>query len=185
MRAFLGNPVAEPALGVVVEALAGLRRDLEGVRWVRPEGLHLSVHFFGQLPDDDVEQVVEAVSPVAARTAPFELRLGRYGAFRDRGQARVLWLGVDDGVEALARLAMECRQQLSRAGYDVDSRPYSAHCTLGRPRPRWPASSRRGWEAREAPVIPPYRADRLVLYESHPGPGGSRYLERVSLPFSG
>jgi 2'-5' RNA ligase len=175
--------VAEPALAVVGEAMAALRASVESVRWVRPEGVHVSIHFFGRLADDEVSRVLAAVGPAVTAASPFEVRLGGYGAFPQKGSPRVLWLGVGEGGAALGELARHCRQGLDAAGFEVEARAFAAHCTLGRPRPGWPRSAFRAWQRIEAPAFPPFVADRLVLFESRPGPGGSVYVERASLPF--
>src|SRR5438445_2404471 len=71
VRAFLGVAVTEPALAAAVSLLAELRREVAGVRWVRDEGLHLTIHFFGALPADRLDAAVAAVAPAAAATSPF------------------------------------------------------------------------------------------------------------------
>ena len=163
--------------------MARLRREVDGVRWARPDGVHVSIHFFGRLAEEEAPRALGAVAPSAAATRPFEIRLGGFGAFPQRGTPRVLWLGVEAGSDPLGELAGGCREGLVEAGFEVEDRAFAAHCTLGRPRPGWPRSAQRAWRDQEAPAFPAFVADRLVLFESRPGPGGSVYIERAALPF--
>lgn len=185
LRAFFGIPVVEPAHHVVAELLATLRRRIDGVRWVRPEGLHLSLHFFGDIDETEAGRALDAVAPVVGATPAFDVAFGGLGAFAAGGHPRVLWLGVTAGEGELRRLAEDTRSALRRSGFPVDDRDFVAHCTLGRPRPGWPAPARRVWERIACPAIPSCRVERVVLYESRPQPGGAVYVERASLPLTG
>ncbi|HYL71674.1 MAG TPA: RNA 2',3'-cyclic phosphodiesterase [Candidatus Dormibacteraeota bacterium] len=186
MRCFLAVPLQDPALGDVQHLLATLTQRVAGVRWVRPETPHITVHFFGSIDDDDVQRALGAVSPVAAATSPSELTLDTLGAFPPRGWPRVLWFGCKEDPAGVISLAERCRASLKDSGFEVEARRFRAHCTLGRPRVPWSSAGRAAWEAARADGWPATScvADRLVLYESHPGPGGSMYEVRAALPFA-
>jgi 2'-5' RNA ligase len=183
-RCFLAVPVEEPALSAAADLLAGVRADFDHVRWARPEGIHLTVHFFGPLPEQRWDGVAAAVAPACAAAAPFELTLSRLGAFPQHGPPRVLWLGVGAGSEPLAGLVAACHAGLSAAGVEIEAREHAAHCTLGRPRSRWGAERRRAWDRRPA-ELPLFTARRAVLFESVAGPGGSTYVPRREIPLLG
>ena len=184
MRCFLAVPLREPALGAAQQALARLREDVSDVRWARPETLHITVHFFGSIDESAAERAIEATRPVTAETRPFEVVLDTLGAFPDRGWPRVLWLGSSAASAAMAELAAGVRGRLHGAGFEVEERPFRAHCTLGRPRTPWPRVARDSWDAAVTHGIrsQPFIADRLLLYESKTGPGGAIYTERARLP---
>lgn len=186
MRCFLAVPVAEPALGETRRFQALLADRVAGVRWARPETLHLTVHFFGPLDDSRAATAVDRVAPVAARTPTFDMELGRLGAFPPRGVPRVLWLGPRSEVAQLSALALECRRVLAGAGFDVESRQYHPHCTLGRVRAVWSEDERTSWKALAAEPAPLTRftATRLVLYESRSASGGAVYTEHSMVPLA-
>ena len=186
VRCFLAVPLREPALSGAQHALSTLREQVPEVRWVRPETLHLTVHFFGSIPDESVRGAVDAVSPEAYATQPGSVTLDRLGSFPKRGWPRVLWLGCGREPVLLADLAERCRAALRAAGFETEDRRFSAHCTLGRPHVPWSNEGRAAWErARSADVEPAtFSADRLVLYESRPGRGGSVYEVRETLLFA-
>ena len=186
MRCFLAVPLEQPALGTAQALLDALRHQYPDVRWVRPDALHLTVHFFGGIGEDDATRALEAVRPAVESTSAFEMSLDALGAFPDRGSPRVLWLGTTREPPRLLRLATSSREALSRAGFEVESRPFRAHCTLGRPRTVWPPLVRQAWRMLAAQPVDaaPFVAARLVLYESVHATGGKRYLERSSLALS-
>lgn len=185
MRCFLAIPLAEPGLGAAQRLQAALRERVPEVRWARPETLHLTVHFFGEVDEARAETALEVVTPIATRTAPFDVALDRLGAFPERGMPRVLWLGPAGDVAPLIALALECRSVLGAAGFDVEHRRYHAHCTLGRPRLPWSDGARAAWAAAASEKQRAIRstASRLVLYESRSAPGGAVHTERESLTF--
>jgi len=186
VRCFLAVPLAEPALGAAQRALAALRAELPDVRWTRPETLHVTLHFFGGIDERAAARAVDAVRPVAQSTPRFAMTLDRLGAFPDRGAPRVLWIGGPPSAELMA-LATVVRQALGEAGFEVETRPFRAHCTLGRPRDHWLPGKRQAWQlALERGLEPQsFTAERLVLYESMTGRGGSVYSERAVLPLGG
>jgi 2'-5' RNA ligase len=186
VRCFIAVPVAEPGLATARQLQADLSDRVADVRWARPETLHLTVHFFGQIDEQRAAAALDVVTPIAHRTTPFEVTLARLGAFPPRGTPHVLWLGPAGDVAQLTALALECRAALAAAGFEVEDRRYHAHCTLGRPRVPWSAVDHAAWEA-AAPqhrVAARFTASRLVLYESRPAPGGAVYTERSVLPFA-
>lgn len=139
-----------------------------GLRWVRADGLHLTVRFVGNTDEPTAGAVREALR--AVRAVPFEVELGALGTFGGRN-ASVLWLGVARGSDGLAGLAAGCETAVRAAGVAPEDRPFRPHLTLAR------AGSRR--EALPAlpppPALEPWRVDEFVLFQSRRGPGGSIY----------
>jgi 2'-5' RNA ligase len=186
MRCFLAVPLAEPALCEAQQLLARLRDGVGSVRWARPETLHITVHFFGQIDHGESERALAAVTPPVTRTASIALELDHLGSFPAGDRARVLWLGARREATELTRLALDCRHALRTAGFAVEERAFRLHCTLGRPRLPWPQAARDAWAlAASDPVAPMrFRAEVMVLYESRPAAGGSVYEVQATLPFA-
>jgi 2'-5' RNA ligase len=106
------------------------------VKWVDPESIHLTLKFLGNVPADDIPQVVEAITRAAKSTPPFSLQMGNTGAFPNWQRPQVLWVGIAGDTGRLAALHRELEGALSPLGYPPESRPFSAHLTLGRLRDR-------------------------------------------------
>jgi 2'-5' RNA ligase len=186
VRCFLALPLADPALTAAARYQSVLRNRIADVRWARPETLHVTVQFFGEIDDEKAAAAVESVLSVAARTAAFDMALDTIGSFPPAGTPRVLWLGRSGANAALIALAGQCHAALRDAGFVTDARPYRPHCTLGRPRRRWSADGRAAWSSARAERLEVMRwtATRLVLYDARSAPGGAVYSEQAVLPFA-
>ncbi len=171
MRAFLGIPLP-PALA---EELADAARDVGGLKAVPPENIHLTIRFLGDIMHPSA--VADAVRPVAAAHAPFDMILKGMGAFPDTSQARVVWVGLDRGDLQAGALAKGVENALIPLGFSREGRPFRGHITLGRFRRP---------QAVDLPRTQSFgavRADRLILYRSISTDDGARYevLEEMSL----
>lgn len=184
MRCFLAVPLRPPALDAAQRTLAQLREHIAGVRWARPETLHVTLHFFGAIEDARVADALAAVQPVTQEAQPFDVAIDTLGAFPERGWPRVLWLGSTGGNAALTGFAAAVRERLRGAAFATDERPFRIHATLGRPREPWPAAARGAWRQAVERGVPEWHftADRAVLFESVTGREAARYVERALLP---
>ena len=146
------------------------------VRWVRFDGMHLTIRFLGPTPSDRLDAVAAAVAAVATGEEPFSVSIRGAGAFPNLRRPRALWLGVDEGSAELSRLSRETNAALAAAGWRSDDRPYRPHLTLAR------SDGVRAGPATAAALIAAaagfdirFTADRLVLFESLTGGGPARY----------
>jgi len=185
MRAFLALPVTPPAFDQGVRLVERLCESIAGVRWVRPEGLHVTLHFFASLGDDAAATVVDAARAAARDTAPYRAQLGGLGCFPREGDERVLWMGMLQGEAETAALQRATEGALAQQGFPVEQRRFRPHVTLGRPRQRFSDAERRRWAGFAAEALPPFAVEEVRLYRSHPGPGGSRYEVLESVPLGG
>jgi len=140
------------------------------------EGLHLTLRFLGPTAEERLTSLEEVVRDVAARERSFEIMIGGAGAFPSVARPRALWLGVTSGADQLRQLAAGLDELLTRSGWPSDERPFRAHLTLARADGvrAGPAAARRLIAAAEG-FSAAWRADRLVLFESHTGGGAARY----------
>ena len=139
------------------------------LRWSRPEPRHLTVKFFGAVPD--LAPVARFVAESVLPRKPFTLSLGGGGAFPNARRASVLWLGVRQGSDALGELA---------APFVDDDRPFRAHLTLAR------VSKARDLRDVVAALdgcgeSEPWTVDELVLFDSD----GATYSEQARFRLAG
>jgi RNA 2',3'-cyclic 3'-phosphodiesterase len=181
-RLFVGVPLDEAARAAVQDLVASVRAtepDGRGVRWVRLEGLHVTLRFLGPTPEDRIEAAAAAVQMAAAGFEPFHIRLAGAGAFPSSGRPRTLWLAITDGAASLAGLAQALGGALAGAGWPREERPFRAHLTLARAdgvRAGPATAAALAAAAKELAV--PSAVDRIVLYETITGGGPARYLVR-------
>ncbi len=169
MRAFLAVSVVEPALTPLLELQNACRRDAPGVRWARTESLHLTLRFFADLDGGSVTALMREVAAGVASTPKFQLQLRDLGSFPAQ-RPRVLWLGVGEGKAALTNLFHAVDTAVDAAGFARDARPFSPHCTLGRPRQPWNGEA--NWNAPAAGIVtelPRFGVEAVDLYESRDG----------------
>ncbi len=152
-----------------------LRRDGDGVSWVKRDNLHYTMRFIGDVGDDGLRRVAEAAATTAERHEAFDAELGGIGAFPNTRKARVIWLGMTAGERAMMELGRDLEAELRRRGFEKAERPFTPHLTLGRAR-----VPGRDWTeelelARVAGAVPRFRVDRLLVVESQLSPKGSIY----------
>lgn len=182
MRLFLAVDLPQPVRAGLGRLQSRLRARCGGWRWVRPEGIHLTLRFLGE-----VGAATDAASREAWREAVrpfsvFRLRLERVGWFPAGGRPRVLWVGVRELLHegSLAALAGRLEQAARERGFAPEERAFRPHLTLARAerggRPDWP-------EEQEAGIDETVEVDRVVLFRSELHPSGARYtaLETFAL----
>ena len=146
------------------------------VRWVRPEGLHITVAFVGNVEDTLTERVSQAVAEAAAasRATACTLAFGPISFIPTQERPQVVWIAIDDVDGGAARLAAATRHALRAQGIAIADAPFRPHVTLGRVRhgagalPRQPGVF-------EGVSEPTWQPDRIEVWVSTPGAGGSRY----------
>ena len=102
-----------------------------GVRWVKPENLHLTLKFLGSTPQDKVPEVIRALEQAAEGMSRFGYFVSGLGAFPNPRNPKVIWAGMKTGSE-LAAFQQKLDDSLSSIGVPQEKRPFSAHLTLGR-----------------------------------------------------
>ena len=156
------------------EALFRAARDLpasKAFRLIGPEKLHLTLKFLGNVAEDDLSRVAQALEPLRERHEPFEVSISGFGAFPSERKARILWAGVGEGSEPLRAVALSVEDLLEPAGFGREQRPYVPHLTLGRARGRQAKLD-------DASVSPPalrFTLSSVDLVESVPGEGEVTY----------
>ncbi len=123
----------------VLEALGQLQHDLQrqiprGLRWVRPEGIHLTLKFLGETPETRVEGISAAIAGSVGGVVQHEVSLGAMGTFGSRNSPRVLWVDLAGDTETLLRLQAQVDRALDAIGFPGEKRRFSPHLTLARVR---------------------------------------------------
>ncbi len=167
------------ALGRLAEELRGRHlRDLRDLRWVRPEGIHLTLKFLGDTPAERVPVIEESLAAAVRASAPFRLALGAPGTFGNRRGPRVLWVDVGGEVGRLRELQAAVERQLVEAGFPAEEREFSPHLTLARVRqPPAAGTAERVARALEGVSTPnaEFEVEEVVLMRSTLQPEGAVY----------
>ena len=119
MRLFVALRLPADVAAHAESALAPVRVEHPGPRWVPPERWHLTLAFHGEVPDDKVAGLADKLARRVLRHGPLELRLRGSGHF----SRRALWLGVDGDLDRMRSLARDVT---------ADGSPFRAHLTVAR-----------------------------------------------------
>ena len=182
MRVFLAVELDSRIRG----RLEGLERELRPLarlRWVRPEGLHLTLRFFGEVSAEGVESLAASLSESFAGLPAFALDFRGCGVFPDRGDPRVLWVGVPTPNAALFELQSRAEAVARALGFAPERRRFEPHLTVAR---------FRGPERRIDSILSSCRdrdfgrteIEEAVLFESRLSPAGSSYERLRVYPLS-
>ena len=168
-RLFLAVDPPAPALAHLDCALAPLRGAPGAPRWTTPDRWHVTLQFLGQVPAAVVGPLQDAVAPAVAAAPPTSLHLSGAGVFGSRRRPTVCWAGLAGDVVPLTALADRLGAAARAVGLRTEDRPFRAHLTLGRWRPREPADG--GLPDRLADYRgPAWPVTEVVLWRSHLGP---------------
>jgi 2'-5' RNA ligase len=182
-------PLPEPARDAVASIVARARSDEpEGsrVRWVRLDGLHLTLRFLGPTPPDRVASLEQMIVAIAASEPTFGVELAGAGAFPTTGRPRVLWLDVAAGADHLAGLAGRVDEALAERGWPRDERSYRAHLTLARTDGAPGGRSAADAVAKAAAGLRTgFTAAEVALMETRSGRGPARYERLMSAALAG
>lgn len=182
LRAFVAIEIGGDAKRALADAIAALRAErIAALRPVRPEGVHLTLKFLGDIAPELAPRIGETLAEVAARHPPFSLTLGDAGFFPagNASRARVLWVGIDGATDALRELQREVDNAIAALGFPRERQPFRPHLTLARLRhSASPPNRRRAATALANRALPPdvrIRAAAVSLMQSELLPGGARY----------
>jgi 2'-5' RNA ligase len=183
IRAFLAIELPDsfrPGLTQVQEELKQSRAD---VRWVPVGNIHLTLKFFGNVPDDEIEALAQAARPAAAETAPLHLQATSAGAFPSPNAPRVVWLGLGGDVLPLTQLFYRLEKAFAALGHPPEGRAFNPHLTLGRVKSPANRDKLAGMLAKMPPVDwPPFTVKELTLFQSVLSPQGSKYTALKVIP---
>ncbi len=143
--------------------------------WSKPENVHLTLKFFGNVAKEKLTRISEAATRVAGEFSPFQIRIGGTGVFPRRSRPQVLWVGVEDSSSRLSELQQRLEEEFARAGFAEEDRGYRPHLTIARlrrpedARPLAEAHIQKKFEFIDVPV------NEFVLFRSQLSPKGSIY----------
>lgn len=174
MRLFFAVELPDEVRRRIAAGVHELRRVMPAARWVRPEGLHITLQFLGEQPQGMVEPLGREVAEALGDLRAVTVALDGGGFFPSPRHPRVAWLG--GRAEGLDQWA-ECLQRCSSYhGVMEESRPFKVHLTLARLPQPWPANAvERFLRTVEGWRLPPFEIHEVVLFASELAADGARY----------
>jgi 2'-5' RNA ligase len=179
VRAFVAVEISDGARRQIADLLGMLRREPGiPVRWVRPELMHLTLAFLGEVSQDFLESAKVRLVEVGQQHKVLTAQLKGLGAFPSPPRARVVWIGTEQGKDEVCALQADIVKALRSVGYQPERRPFSPHLTIGRVRIPDNVSQAVAVQFESEP----FTIERVVLFHSVLGPGGPVYSRLAEFP---
>jgi 2'-5' RNA ligase len=184
MRAFIAIEIPEGVKEGLARAQDRLKSAGVDASWSRSEGIHLTLKFLGEVSEELVPEIMQALALELGGTERFRLVPDGVGTFPNPASARVVWVGITGDVARLVALQDAVEKAMVGMGMERDDRSYTPHLTLGRIRRiRKPDVWLKGLEAIKNFRLPGFDVTAISLISSELRPSGAAYRElgRVAL----
>ena len=171
MRAFLALEIPGDIGDYVRGVIDRLAKRASDVRWVRKEGIHITVKFLGEIEEGAARRMRDVLAPIGAIFAPIRARLGDLGAFPSMRSARVIVVKLKEGTKEMQAVFSEIEEGLAQMDVEREKRGLVPHITLGRRRVAKPFPNGDPLPIEERAFV----VEQLVLFKSTLTPGGALY----------
>lgn len=135
MRTFIAidlEPELKKTLSGLIDELSSMDRETRSIKWIRKEGMHLTLKFLGETREEERPGIEAALKSIAEKSRPFILRIRGTGFFpAGRKNLRVIWVGIEED-EGLMGLQSSLEGEMEKLGFPREQRPFRPHLTLGR-----------------------------------------------------
>jgi 2'-5' RNA ligase len=185
IRAFIAVKMPAETMAAITDVQDLLRSQRLNIKWVRPQSIHLTLKFLGNISPEIVPQISEVIAKVATGEQPIDLAAKGIGVFPTIRRPRVLWIGLSGETAALLALQQKLEEALIPIGFAKEKRSFKAHLTIGRIKGR--VDPKELMAAME-PFLdfkgPGFFASGMTLYQSDLKPTGAVYTPLVESAFS-
>jgi RNA 2',3'-cyclic 3'-phosphodiesterase len=183
MRLFVALKIPTEVRKNLAALVRSLREISPQTRWVRPENLHVTLKFIGEVSAEKVAAVRAALSGMRFQR-PAALEFCGFGFFPNEKHPRVFWAGIEASPN-LKTLAADIDAATEKLGIPREKRPFSPHLTLARfEPPRLPEKLRAAIQENAGCKFGSLNADEFHLIESRLKPSGAEYTTVESFPFA-
>jgi 2'-5' RNA ligase len=181
------NEDARRAIAAEQKRIAGvLGRDPESsLKWIRPERMHLTLVFLGEIEEAHAPAVIDAMGEAIDEAEPFPIVFAGLGLFLARGTPRVLWLGVSTGATEAIELRRRVAERLLPTGVTIEERAFHPHLTLARWRETRHAVRARVAAADRGAEVARVDVGAVTLYQSRLSSSGPTYTMLARAPLAG
>lgn len=186
VRLFVACEVPDDVKTDIGEMIESLRsRSGSAVRWIKPDGVHVTLKFLGEVPIKKLPAVKLAIQEAVVGHSPFELEFSNIGTFGGREGLRIMWVGVAGDVLRLEALVRAVNAALAVVGFEPERRPFRPHLTLGRVRDEIPTRQRAEIEVQVGKTPVPatsWRTSQVSLMRSRLTSQGAVYEVLATFP---
>ena len=184
MRAFIAIELPATIQDILYRTcleLGGMIASRAAVRWVKPENIHLTLRFLGEIQPDLIPQIGRAIDQKVVHLPVFDLELDELGSFPNSRNPRIIWVGIGGDTGSLNQLHALIEQELMRFGWEPDGRRFHPHLTIGRVKDRRVVTEA-NLPYRQKVKSLSFSVKVVSLIESVLKPEGASYTKRYSCP---
>ena len=166
----------------VISLLEKVQEDLKSMRlrakWVRPENIHLTLKFLGNINPGDIDKIGGAMIAAVDDFAGLTLVARGVGVFPGIKRPRVIWVGLGGQIQSLFTLQRVLEDNLAGLGFKKEKNPFKGHLTLGRFRQTVNPNTIRQIMREYANLYSEeFTARRIILFKSDLKPTGAVYSQ--------
>jgi 2'-5' RNA ligase len=185
IRCFIALNLSPELKGRLAELEARLKEAGADVSWVKPENIHLTLKFLGEVEEERIPPIKQAIQAALQDEGPLFFSLAGLGTFPNPRSPRVVWVGIEGEKERLSQLQERLEQAMEKVGFSREARPFSPHVTLGRMRSRRGSSALVDLLGRLASSeLGTLKAQSIELMRSQLHPAGAIYTIMESFPLA-
>ena len=178
MRLFIAIEIPEETKRAIAEVQARLKVSGAEATWTRPEGIHLTLKFLDEVPEERISEVTAALVQAAYGRGKFHLTVAGTGVFPNERSPRVVWVGVSGELDRLMGIQLRVEEHLVRLGFQQEDRRFTPHLTLGRIKHLLLRGSwMRALESVKDITLPGFEVTAISLMKSELQPTGAVYTE--------
>jgi 2'-5' RNA ligase len=133
MRTIIAIELPEEIRTILSNIQDELKQTQADIKWVKPENIHLTLKFLGEIEEDKALKIQLVLKEIAQKNSPLSLYLSGIGAFPKLQYPRVIWIGINND-QPVSGIAKDLEKELLKIGFPAETRPFSSHVTLGRVR---------------------------------------------------
>jgi len=131
LRSFIAIELPDSAKSALAELQGELKKTGADIRWVKPDNVHLTLKFLGNIEEKIISTIVQVIQGTCNKYTPFNLEIKEIGFFPDMKSPRIIWVGIN-GNTTIAGMQSEIDSGLSSLGFEREKRNFAPHLTLGR-----------------------------------------------------
>jgi 2'-5' RNA ligase len=179
IRSFLACELPREIRAIVAQILGELSRSSLKVRWVKPNNIHLTVIFLGNIFEDAIPDIKKRIQYDCQEFGSFQISLKGMGCFPNRRNPRVLWLGLEGDIDRMGKFRDSLQRSIAPFGIKMEKRPFRPHLTLGRfkKRDKINGSLEKTLSKYENLTSPVCQLQELILFKSILKPSGAEYTK--------
>jgi len=165
----------------IIELQNKLKSFGRGVRWVNPAGIHLTLKFLGNVPEEKLNNIAETVQSAMKGLSPITIKIANAGAFPNFKSPRVFWIGVEETTGQLEKYHKLVENGLEKLGYEKENRKFSPHLTLGRIKSSEGVDKISNELSNTVINFGEFTAEEIIIMKSDLKPSGAVYIPLFKL----